>query len=477
MLFNSIEYLLFLPIVVILYWWLNKKALLYQNTFLLLMSYLFYGMWNWKFLFLLVFSTLLDYYSAIKIEQSQSKRRKKFWLILSVGINLGFLGVFKYFNFFSDIVTDVKHLFGLNSSIARLDVLLPVGISFYTFHGLSYVFDCYNEKIEVRKNFIDYGLFVSFFPLLVAGPIERANHLLPQIESKRTFTQQNAVNGLRQILWGLFKKIVIADNCAIFANTIFDNYPDYSGSTLLVGAVLFAFQIYGDFSGYSDIALGSAKLMGFDLLKNFSFPYFSRNLAEFWKRWHISLSSWFRDYLYIPLGGNKAGTLKRVVNVMIVFLVSGFWHGANWTFIAWGVLNSIFVVIDNFILKTKFEGVVANGRKIPSLKEVAQVLSTFLLVSILWIFFRAETITEAADYIKRIFSDALFKLPEVRPSIVFILIFVLLIFEWLGRHRDFAFQNMYNIKSKYLRWFIYNAILAIILLFGATPQTFIYFQF
>jgi D-alanyl-lipoteichoic acid acyltransferase DltB (MBOAT superfamily) len=434
-------------------------------------------MWNWKFLFLLVFSTLLDYYSAIKIEQSQSKRRKKFWLILSVGINLGFLGVFKYFNFFSDIVTDVKHLFGLNSSIARLDVLLPVGISFYTFHGLSYVFDCYNEKIEVRKNFIDYGLFVSFFPLLVAGPIERANHLLPQIESKRTFTQQNAVNGLRQILWGLFKKIVIADNCAIFANTIFDNYPDYSGSTLLVGAVLFAFQIYGDFSGYSDIALGSAKLMGFDLLKNFSFPYFSRNLAEFWKRWHISLSSWFRDYLYIPLGGNKAGTLKRVVNVMIVFLVSGFWHGANWTFIAWGVLNSIFVVIDNFILKTKFEGVVANGRKIPSLKEVAQVLSTFLLVSILWIFFRAETITEAADYIKRIFSDALFKLPEVRPSIVFILIFVLLIFEWLGRHRDFAFQNMYNIKSKYLRWFIYNAILAIILLFGATPQTFIYFQF
>jgi D-alanyl-lipoteichoic acid acyltransferase DltB (MBOAT superfamily) len=212
-------------------------------------------------------------------------------------------------------------------------------------------------------------------------------------------------------------------------------------------------------------------------LKNFSFPYFSRNLAEFWKRWHISLSSWFRDYLYIPLGGNKAGTFKRVVNVMIVFLVSGFWHGANWTFIAWGVLNSIFVVIDNFILKTKFEGVVANGRKIPSLKEVAQVLSTFLLVSILWIFFRAETITEAADYIKRIFSDALFKLPEVRPSIVFILIFVLLIFEWLGRHRDFAFQNMYNIKSKYLRWFIYNAILAIILLFGATPQTFIYFQF
>jgi len=434
-------------------------------------------MWNWKFLFLLIFSTLLDYYSAIKINQSHSKSRKKFWLILSVGINLGFLGLFKYFNFFSDIVTDVKHLFGLNSSIARLDVLLPVGISFYTFHGLSYVFDCYNEKIEVRKNFIDYGLFVSFFPLLVAGPIERANHLLPQIERKRTFTELNAVNGLRQILWGLFKKIVIADNCAIFANTIFDNYPDYSGSTLLVGAVLFAFQIYGDFSGYSDIALGSAKLMGFDLLKNFSFPYFSRNLAEFWKRWHISLSSWFRDYLYIPLGGNKAGTFKRVVNVMIVFLVSGFWHGANWTFIAWGVLNSIFVVIDNFILKTKFEGVVANGRKIPSLKEVAQVLSTFLLVSMLWIFFRAETITEAADYIKRIFTEALFKLPEVRPSIVFILIFVLLIFEWLGRHKDFAFQNMYNIKSKYLRWIIYNVILATILLFGATPQTFIYFQF
>jgi D-alanyl-lipoteichoic acid acyltransferase DltB (MBOAT superfamily) len=477
MLFNSLEYLLFLPIVVIIYWWLNKKALLYQNTFLLLMSYLFYGMWNWKFLFLLVFSTLLDYYSAIKIEQSQSKRRKKFWLILSVGINLGFLGVFKYFNFFSDIVRDVSHVFGQNSSMLKLEVLLPVGISFYTFHGLSYVFDCYNEKIVVRKNFIDYGLFVSFFPLLVAGPIERANHLLPQIESKRTFTQQNAVNGLRQILWGLFKKIVIADNCAIFANTIFDNYTDYSGSTLLVGAVLFAFQIYGDFSGYSDIALGSAKLMGFDLLKNFSFPYFSRNLAEFWKRWHISLSSWFRDYLYIPLGGNKTVVAKRVVNVMVVFLVSGFWHGANWTFIVWGLLNSIFVIVDNFVIKSKFEGVVANGRKIPSLKEVVQVLSTFLLVSILWIFFRAETITEAADYIKRIFSDALFKLPEVRPSIVFILILVFLFVEWLGREKDFALQNMYNIKNKYIRWFTYNVILVIILLFGATPQTFIYFQF
>lgn len=441
------------------------------------MSYLFYGMWNWKFLFLLIFSTLLDYYSAIKIERSSTQSKKKFWLILSVGINLGFLGLFKYFNFFTEIVSDLTNLFGIHSSIVKLDVLLPVGISFYTFHGLSYVFDCYNEKIAVRKNFIDYGLFVSFFPLLVAGPIERANHLLPQIESKRTFSYTNAVNGLRQILWGLFKKIVIADNCAIFANTIFDNYMDYSGSTLLVGALLFAFQIYGDFSGYSDIALGSAKLMGFDLLKNFSFPYFSRNLAEFWKRWHISLSSWFRDYLYIPLGGNKTGTLKRVVNVMIVFLVSGFWHGANWTFIAWGLLNSIFVVIDNFVINAKMNGVVAAGRVFPNLKEIVQIVSTLLCVSILWIFFRAETLSIAADYIKRLFTNGLFTIPMVRPSIVFVLIVFMLVMEWFGREKDFALQNMYQIKNKYLRWSVYNMILAIILLFGATPQTFIYFQF
>lgn len=281
MLFNSLEYLIFLPLVVIIYWWLNKRAIIYQNTFLLLMSYLFYGMWNWKFLFLLIFSTLLDYFSAIQIERSSTKAKKKFWLVLSVSINLGFLGLFKYFNFFAEIVSDLANLFGQNSAFVKLDFLLPVGISFYTFHGLSYVFDCYNDKIAVRKNFIDYGLFVSFFPLLVAGPIERANHLLPQIESKRTFSNASAVNGMRQILWGLFKKIVIADNCAIFANTIFDNYLDYSGSTLMVGAMLFAFQIYGDFSGYSDIALGSAKLMGFDLLKNFSFPYFPETLLSF----------------------------------------------------------------------------------------------------------------------------------------------------------------------------------------------------
>ncbi len=477
MLFNSLEYLIFLPLVVIIYWWLNKRAIIYQNTFLLLMSYLFYGMWNWKFLFLLIFSTLLDYFSAIQIERSSTKAKKKFWLVLSVSINLGFLGLFKYFNFFAEIVSDLANLFGQNSAFVKLDFLLPVGISFYTFHGLSYVFDCYNDKIAVRKNFIDYGLFVSFFPLLVAGPIERANHLLPQIESKRTFSNASAVNGMRQILWGLFKKIVIADNCAIFANTIFDNYLDYSGSTLMVGAMLFAFQIYGDFSGYSDIALGSAKLMGFDLLKNFSFPYFSRNLAEFWKRWHISLSSWFRDYLYIPLGGNQSGTFKRVVNVMVVFLVSGFWHGANWTFIAWGLLNSIFVITDNFVIKAKMNGVVADGRIFPNLKEIVQIVSTLLCVSILWIFFRAESLSIALEYIKRLFTNGLFTIPMVRPSIVFILILFMLVLEWLGREKDFALQNMYQIKNKYLRWSIYNMILAIILLFGATPQTFIYFQF
>lgn len=441
------------------------------------MSYFFYGMWNWKFLFLLVFSTLLDYYSAIKIDDSVSKKNKKFWLILSVGINLGFLGLFKYFNFFSEICNDLVNLFGINSSFARIDVLLPVGISFYTFHGLSYVFDCYNGKVEVRKNFIDYGLFVSFFPLLVAGPIERATHLLPQIEGKRTFSESNAIEGLRQILWGLFKKIVIADNCAIFANTIFDHASDYSGSTLLVGAIFFAFQIYGDFSGYSDIALGSARLMGFDLLKNFAFPYFSRNLAEFWKRWHISLSSWFRDYLYIPLGGNQTTYFRKIINVGIVFLVSGFWHGANWTFIMWGFINALFVIADNFILKTSFKGVVASGKLLPNIKEFFQVLTTFLIVSLIWVFFRAESVSMAFSYLKGIFTGNLFSLPVIRPANVFILILIMLVMEWLGREKDYALQNMYGIKSKAFRWLIYASILVIILILGATPQTFIYFQF
>ena len=324
MLFNSISFAIFLPIVFLFYWFGTKGNLRQQNILLLVSSYFFYACWDYRFLFLLVFSTLLDYYTGIKIHEAKNQSLKKFWLWLSISVNLGFLGVFKYYNFFADSFADGLSLLGIKASFGTLEVILPVGISFYTFHGLSYVIDLYYNKIKPERNFIDYSVFVSFFPLLVAGPIERATHLLPQILKKREFDYSKAIDGLRQILWGLFKKIVIADNCAEFANSIFNNYTEFSGSTLALGALFFTFQIYCDFSGYSDIALGTARLFGIDLLRNFAFPYFSRDIAEFWRRWHISLSSWFRDYLYIPLGGSKGGTWMKVRNTFIIFLVSGF---------------------------------------------------------------------------------------------------------------------------------------------------------
>ncbi len=342
MLFNSIDFAIFLPIVFILYWFVTNKNLRLQNVLLLVASYFFYACWDWRFLFLLMFSTLLDYYTGLKMAEAESQKKKRFWFWLSIVVNLGFLGVFKYYNFFAESFAEALSLLGLQVNPWTLSIILPVGISFYTFHGLSYVIDIYKDRIKAEKNFVDYAVFVSFFPLLVAGPIERATHLLPQIKKKRTFDYTKAVDGLRQILWGLFKKIVIADSCAEYANMIFNNSADHSGSTLVLGAIFFTFQIYGDFSGYSDIALGTARLFGIELLRNFAFPYFSRDIAEFWRRWHISLSSWFRDYLYIPLGGSKGGTWMKVRNTFIIFLVSGFWHGANWTFIAWGALNAIY---------------------------------------------------------------------------------------------------------------------------------------
>ena len=324
MLFNSLNFAVFLPIVFILYWFATKGNLKLQNILLLVSSYFFYACWDWRFLFLLIFSTLLDYFTGIKMSDAKNQNSKKFWFWLSISVNLGFLGVFKYYNFFAESFASALDNIGLNVNPWTLKVILPVGISFYTFHGLSYVIDIYKDHIKAEKNFIDYSVFVSFFPLLVAGPIERATHLLPQIKKKRTFDYSKAVDGLRQILWGLFKKVVIADQCAEYANQIFNNSADYSGSTLVLGAIFFTFQIYGDFSGYSDIALGTARLFGIDLLRNFAFPYFSRDIAEFWRRWHISLSSWFKDYLYIPLGGSKGGMWMKIRNTFIIFLVSGF---------------------------------------------------------------------------------------------------------------------------------------------------------
>jgi alginate O-acetyltransferase complex protein AlgI len=355
MLFNSLSFALFLPVAFCLYWALGTRNFKYQNILLLTSSYLFYACWDWRFMFLLIFSTLLDYFTGIKMSTANTTSLKKFWFWLSITVNLGFLGVFKYYNFFATSFAEALSNVGLQVNPWTLKVILPVGISFYTFHGLSYVIDIYKDRIKPERNFIDYSVFVSFFPLLVAGPIERATHLLPQIQRKRVFESSQAIDGLRQILWGLFKKVVIADQCAYYANMIFNNPNEYAGSTLLLGAIFFTFQIYCDFSGYSDIALGTARLFGIELLRNFAFPYFSRDIAEFWRRWHISLSTWFRDYLYIPLGGSRGGMWLTIRNTFIIFIVSGFWHGANWTFITWGFLNALFIMPS--IILERIEGI------------------------------------------------------------------------------------------------------------------------
>jgi alginate O-acetyltransferase complex protein AlgI len=478
-LFNSIEYAFFLPIVFILYWFVSGGNLRAQNAILIAVSYLFYGWWDYRFLFLLIFSTFLDYYTGLKIFDAKSLRNKKIWLILSIGINLGFLGFFKYYNFFIDSFADLLEKMGFQVNIWTLNVILPVGISFYTFHGLSYVLDIYYGKFRPTRNFIDYGLFVSFFPLLVAGPIERATHLLPQVQNPRKFDYAMAVDGLRQILWGLFKKVVIADNCAGVANTYFSHYWDYGGIELFLGAVFFAFQIYGDFSGYSDIALGTSKLFGINLLKNFAFPYFSRDIAEFWRRWHISLSSWFRDYLYIPLGGSKVSVVKRIRNTFIIFIVSGFWHGANWTFVAWGVLNAFYFL--PLLLTNNNRNhieIVAKGKLFPSFGDALRIAFTFSLVVIAWIFFRAKSIAHALLYIKKMMLS-IFMVPHLSTKGYFCLALItgFIAMEWLGRSNEYAIQKTLLSSNWLVRWTFYYILIVAIMVLAGKQQQFIYFQF
>lgn len=479
MLFNTVNFLFFFTCIFGLYWSLKGKYKL-QNLLLLMGSYFFYGCWDYRFLFLLVFSTLLDYFTAIKISSASKIQQKKIWFWISIIINLGFLCVFKYFNFFADSFKDLFSFFGVQINIWTLKVILPVGISFYTFHGLSYVIDVYKERIKPERNFIDYSVFVSYFPLLVAGPIERATHLLPQIQRPREFNYAKAIDGLRQILWGLFKKIVIADNCAEFANEIFNNSETYQGSTLVVGALFFTFQIYADFSGYSDIALGVSRLLGIELLRNFSFPYFSRDIAEFWRRWHISLSSWFRDYLYIPLGGSKGKLSTKIRNTFVIFIVSGFWHGANWTFLFWGLLNAIYFL--PLLLKDRNRDnidIVAMNRVLPSYKDVIKISTTFCLVVFAWIFFRAESLTHAFKYIADIFNEDLFKTPQIseRGFVQLFLIIVFLAIEWFGRRGKYALESLLNNFYFPFRWLAYIVIIFMIIGFEGKEQDFIYFQF
>lgn len=482
MLFNSIEFAFFLPIVFCLFWLFNKNLNL-QNGILLLSSYYFYSCWDWRFLSLILFSTIVDYCVGLGLKnESHSVSKRKLLLWISISVNIGLLGFFKYYNFFIDQFTTAFTLFGTSFEGSSINIILPVGISFYTFQTMSYTIDAYRKKIEPTTNLLAFSAFVSFFPQLVAGPIERASSLLPQFIKKKQFDYTTAVDGMRQILWGLFKKMIIADNCAEIANTIFNSPADHSASTLVLGAVFFAFQIYGDFSGYSDIAIGTARLFGFNLMKNFSFPYFSRDIAEFWRRWHISLSSWFRDYVYIPLGGSKASKTKQIRNVFIVFIVSGFWHGANWTFIIWGALNALFFLPLLLFKKNRTHlDTVAQGKFFPTFRELIAMVSTFLLSTMTWIFFRAESIYHAKEYFQYMFDWSLFSaqntLSKSQLKITALLLMFFLLIEWLGRENEYAIERIDRL-NKIQRWSFYAFLLALIGSCMPTSQNpFIYFQF
>tara|TARA_R110002111_G_scaffold142184_1_gene208192 strand:+ start:781 stop:2223 length:1443 start_codon:yes stop_codon:yes gene_type:complete len=480
MLFNSIDFAIFLPIVFLLYWFIAQKNLKLQNLLIIVASYIFYGWWDYRFLALIVFSSLLDYSIGLGLSKYEDKTKRKALLILSLCVNLGFLGFFKYYNFFLDNFIDAFSLFGKSISIQGLNIILPVGISFYTFQTLSYTIDVYRKKLEPTKDILSFLAFVSFFPQLVAGPIERASNLLPQFYKKREFNYSNAIDGMRQILWGLFKKVVVADNCATFANQIFDNYPDQSASTLVFGVLFFTFQIYGDFSGYSDIAIGTSRLFGFNLMRNFAFPYFSRDIAEFWRRWHISLSTWFRDYLYIPLGGSRGGTSMKIRNTFIIFIVSGFWHGANWTFIIWGFLNALYFLPIMLLNRNRVNtNNVAEGRLFPTFVEFRQITFTFLLTMLAWVFFRAPSVTDALLYIKGFFNKSILTIPDNLNNwlISLFFIFVLVFVEWLQREKEHALELGSAKVSRYLRWSFYVIIFFVIFWYGGSQQDFIYFQF
>ena len=482
MLFNSIDFAFFLPIVFGLYWLIPGGRIKVQNMLLLLASYFFYGWWDWRFLSLIVFSTIVDFSVGQKLKTEDKVTNRKILLWISIIVNLGFLAFFKYYNFFLENFITAFSFFGTEIKANSLSIILPVGISFYTFQTMSYTIDVYRKKLKPANDFIAFSAFVSFFPQLVAGPIERATNLLPQFYTKRKFDYSNAIDGMRQILWGLFKKVVIADSCAEFANQIFNNSADMNGSSLALGALFFTFQIYGDFSGYSDIAIGTSRLFGFNLKQNFAFPYFSRDIAEFWRRWHISLSTWFRDYLYIPLGGSRGSKAQQIRNVFVIFLVSGFWHGANWTFIAWGGLNALFFLpLLIFGQNRKNVGDVASGKLLPSFKETSMMLTTFGLTAFAWIFFRAENISHAMSYISEMFSFSIFKVPnlsnrsEAMEIIVLVLIFLMI--EWLGREGKYGIQNIDNKFNKPIRWGIYYVLIYFVLMYSGKEQEFIYFQF
>ena len=527
MLFNSFEFLIFLPIVFLLYWFVFdyamrgcKRQLLLQNLLIVVASYIFYGWWDWRFLVLIAITTVLSFLSGLGIEKAPTQRGKKAVMIANIVVNLGILGVYKYYDFFA---REFAELIGIESDFLLLHLILPVGISFYTFQALSYSIDVYRKQLEPTHDIVALTAFLSFFPQLVAGPIERATNLLPQFQRKRTFDYTQAVDGMRQILWGLFKKIVVADNCATYVDQVFADLGSHSGSTLLLAAVLFTFQIYGDFSGYSDIAIGTAKLFGIKLMRNFNVPYFSRDIAEFWRRWHISLTTWFRDYVYIPLGGSRPVVPARlksklnetseaitststpytlhhtpkiinrytkaiaVRNTFIIFLLSGLWHGANWTFVLWGAYHALlFVPLLVMNKNRRYRDTVATitmpdgtikAKWLPSLKEVGQMLVTFALAVVGWIIFRATGMKTLMTWLLGMCDSSLFSMPLIieNSAMLFIAILIMLFVEWINRNKEHGLQL--SIRYKWLRLLIYYVLIILCIFNMGQEQTFIYFQF
>ena len=483
MLFNSIEFLVFLPIVFAFYWLLHKQ-LRWQNAFVVAASYLFYGWWDWRFLLLIAFTTLCSYGSGLAIGNKQNNPSAKgpspkFYLWANIVLNLLILGLFKYYDFFAQSFANA--FLGGNADRILLHLVLPVGISFYTFQALSYSIDVYRGNMKPTRDIVAFFAYVSFFPQLVAGPIERATSLLPQFEQSRKFDYATAVDGLRQMLWGFFKKMVVADSCAIYVDIIFEHPDWFNGSSLLLAALLFTIQIYGDFSGYSDIAIGCAKLFGIRLRRNFNVPYFSRDIAEFWRRWHISLTTWFRDYIYIPMGGSRVSKWRVLLNTLIIFLVSGLWHGANWTFVAWGAYHALlFLPLILLGKNRKYRNVVAEGRTLPSLRELGQMLLTFLLAMMGWILFRADSIEQAGQYYTHMFSTLFDGSPTLTSNmdawVVFVAVTVMTVVEWLNRNREHEFAR--QPRNRFLRWSGYIALLFMIGAFMVTNEMpFIYFQF
>ncbi|MDR2791545.1 MAG: MBOAT family protein [Tannerellaceae bacterium] len=485
MLFNSLAYLLFLPAVFLLYWFVFKR-LKVQNWFVIAASYFFYGWWDWRFLSLLLITSLSGFVSGLALERYESRQKRRLICTANIVLNLLILGLFKYFNFFADSLAVLCRSFGYEMDAVTLNLVLPVGISFYTFQALSYTIDVYRRTLPATHDVAAFFAYISFFPQMMAGPIERATNLLPQFLRPRTFDCDAATDGLRQILWGFFKKVVIADNCATYVNVIFEHHEGLSGSTLLLGAFFFTIQIYCDFSGYSDIAIGSARLFGIRLMQNFRVPYFSRDVAEFWRRWHISLTTWFRDYVYIPLGGSRFGKWTSFRNTMVIFLLSGLWHGANWTFVLWGAYHALlFLPLLLLHRNRRFRDVVAAGRSLPTFGELFRMASTFVLVLLGWILFRAESFSHAIAYIQGIFTPSLFSTVYIHPAwnlslftgiMTFVFILVMFLFEWL--HRDRPHALCLRTPNMPLRTATYTVFLLIVYFFNAAnPVGFIYFQF